>query len=115
MDFCHFVCSKIYRPRFLFSKPISTPEIPKKASKPNAYSGVKVGTQNKKRKSDPFKMDNKRESAGEMASTGTLSVDNISYTKRAKSGKLKSKKKSADNNGIRISGPRKQNKHTCKT
>ena len=35
----------------------------------------------------------------------TLSVNSISYTKRAKSGKSKSKKKSAEHTGIRISGP----------
>ena len=73
------------------SKPISTPEIPRKASEPNTYSGVKVGAHEKKRLSDLFKKD-KRKSEGEIASTVTLSVNNISYTKRAKSGSQKARK-----------------------
>ena len=86
-----------------FSKPISVPEIPRKASEPNAYSGVKVGGREKKRLSALFKKD-KRKSEGEIASSVSISVNSVSYTKREKSEKSKGKKKS-EHTGIRISGP----------
>lgn len=93
---------------FDFSKSISAPTIPRKASEPNAYCGVKVALEKNKRHSNILKKDNKRKKASDgVASSMTVPVESISYTKRPKSGKSKSKKTSCDNSNtvMRISAP----------
>ena len=91
---------------FIFSKPIATPEIPRKASEPNAYHGVRVATPENARNSKLLSKDNKRKKiTNEVASTLTLTVDNLSFAKRPKSGKTKKKSSERCKGSIRISAP----------